>query len=65
MKGDIIVNVPPEWNDKEKDELRVLLEKITDKKKYKDLTILITNKTAQVRYISPDVMDKLRGLDSQ
>ena len=41
------------------------MKKMTDKKKYKDLTILITNKTAQVRYISPDVMDKLRGLDSQ
>jgi hypothetical protein len=59
MKGKIIIQVPKEWTDKEKEQFSKDLGKATAKKMYSDSTIYIMSKM-DVKVIDADTMDSLR-----
>ncbi len=56
---DIVINVPVSWSVEDKEKFKTKLEELNLPSNYR---ILVTNKT-EVKFISPEVMDKLRGLN--
>jgi len=60
MKGKIIIQVPKEWSDKEKEQFSKDLEKATKKHLYDHTTIYIMSKM-EVKIIDTNTMDSLRG----
>lgn len=56
----IVINVPKEWDDKDKEDFRILMVESTSHSRWENTTIFITNKM-DVKLVSTDVMDKLRS----
>jgi hypothetical protein len=56
---DIVIHVPTKWTTEDKENFKSKLEELNLPDSYR---ILVTNKT-EVKFISADVMDRLRGLN--